>query len=205
MIDPLILIGCYALIGAGIKYIDQAFDTKVFSKPFAIFLAIPTGVLMSTLIVFDLPSATIFLAVVLGVAITRKIDNIAFQLGVLTLILLPILFQEMLEFLWLPFGVLVISGIIDEHGNDWSDRIRINNLLNHAKGRPNPEPVDIRFFSRFFSTRMTMKLAVLVLVLTNFFSYVYFFAFLAFDIAYLLIEQYSFTKRVYRISKPAVA
>ena len=87
----LIIILSYGLLGAGIKYIDQAYDLGVFSKKKANLVAIPSGILMASLIISDPPSATIFFSIFVVVAVTRKIDNPAFYMGTGILLLLSLI------------------------------------------------------------------------------------------------------------------
>jgi len=49
---------------------------------------------MVSLIIFDPSSATIFFAMFIALAITRKIDNPAFYIGTGILLLLPIILVE---------------------------------------------------------------------------------------------------------------
>ena len=77
---------------------------------------------MAYLIISDPPSATIFFSIFVVVAVTRKIDNPAFYMGTGILLLLPIIFHGIMKIEWIPFGILILSGIIDEIGNDWADK-----------------------------------------------------------------------------------
>ena len=77
----LIIILSYGLLGAGMKYADQAYDLGVFSKTKANIFAIPGAALMAYLIISDPPSATIFFSIFVVVAVTRKIDNPAFYMA----------------------------------------------------------------------------------------------------------------------------
>jgi len=112
--NELFIASSYLLLGAGIKYIDQAYDIGVFSKHKANFVAILCGILMAYLVVTDSTSAMIFLAMVISLAITRKIDNIAFYIGTALILIIPVIFNGILKIQWFPFGILVLSGIVDE-------------------------------------------------------------------------------------------
>lgn len=194
----LFIILSYGLLGAGIKYIDQAYDIGVFSKTKANFIAVPTAGLMAYLIIFDPPSTTIFLSILFIVAITKKIDNIAFYIGTAIILLLPIIFHDVMEIKWLPFGILIFSGILDEIGNDWADRRMKKKMVNYSNMK---DSFIHQFGEKFFLRRFMMKIAILFLVIFSLFHYTYFFAFLLFDLMYLLVEQYSFSVKVYSISK----
>jgi hypothetical protein len=173
----LALIAGYAFIGFGIKYIDQVFDEHVFSRKLAMLLAVLTGLVMGYFIAVDHYSAVIFVAIVLSVAIFRKVDNIAFYIGVLLVLVVPIalaVYRNHFEFNWLALGILTLSGFADELGNDLADAEKMRGL-----GR------------KFFLYRFTMKLGMLVLTAYGFFPPIYFVAFLAFDTAYGAVDWYS--------------
>ncbi|HIE33812.1 MAG TPA: hypothetical protein EYP86_01570 [Candidatus Altiarchaeales archaeon] len=207
-IDPvvksLLIFLSYAFLGGGMKYIDQAYDLEVFSKTRANILAVPLASLMALLIIMDPPSTTIFLSIFMIVAITKKIDNFAFYIGTGILIFLPILFHDILQIYWLPLGILVFSGILDEIGNDWADnrikRGRLNNSRNHVNNKPIK-----KFVEKFFHHRFAMKIAVLILSIADFFGYLYLFAFILFDLSYLSVDLYSQRFRGYSLSKPEFA
>ena len=204
MLNELFILISYALLGAGIKYIDQAYDIDVFSKIKANFIAVPTAGLMAYLIIFDPPSTTIFFSILLIVAITKKIDNIAFYIGTGILLFLPIIFHDVLQIAWLPFGILIFSGILDEIGNDWADKRRKKKRFNNPRNNMDNSTLK-NFGENFFLHRFVMKIAVLVLTLFGLFQYIYFFAFILFDIMYILVEQYSFSIKRYSLTKPGLS
>ncbi len=208
MFNPYLLILSYALLGAGIKYIDQAFDIDVFNKQVAKIIAVPCGALMGYLIIFDPPSATIFFAMVIGLALTQKLDNIAFYIGTGVLFLLPIIFHNTLKIEWLPFGVLLFSGIIDEIGNDWSDKRILKRLVKHTQENSNNhanKKFTHKLGEKFFLNRFMMKIGILGLVLFNFFPWIYFIAFMAFDILYGIVGEYSLRSKKYSLDRKIAA
>ncbi len=167
----------YAILGSGIKYIDAAFDENAFSRNKAILLAPILGILWALTMLLSVESATILLAVFLSVLLAGEIDNTAFQLGSLTIVLV-ILFSGFFEFLWLPLIFITLAGVVDEVGNDVVDKKKIDN----------------KFIHHFFKHRFAMKLAVFFFALFNYFGWIYLFAFMAFDIAYELVGAYSIRK-----------
>ncbi len=172
-----LLLAAYAFIGAAVKYVDQAYDEGVFQKRTALALAILAGLAMGTLIAADAYSAIIFVAVVLAVAVSRKIDNIAFLIGTLTVLVAPLLYLTWVSkvtIAWFPLFALSLAGLFDEWGNDLYDAHRIRGLV-----------------GKFFAYRFTMKCALVFLVFGGFFPFVYLVAFLAFDTAYSGVEWYS--------------
>lgn len=201
--EAVLIILSYGLLGAGIKYIDQAYDIGVFDKGIANMIAIPSGVLMAYLIIFDSTSAIIFLAILLALAITQKIDTPAFYIGTALVFSLPVLFGDILSIEWAPFGILIFSGILDEVGNDWADKRLKKRLVNHRSMNNNNGLLN-KLGETFFLNRFAMKLSILVLVVFNVFSWVYLAAFLFFDFTYIMVERYSFHIKIYSISRQRV-
>jgi len=197
MLHETFIILSYTLLGAGIKYIDQAYDLKVFDKKKANLLAPFLGGLMAYLIITDPNSTMIFFAIFLIVAITKKIDNPGFYAGTLVILLLPLIFSDTLHLEWFPFGILLFSGIVDELGNDWMD-----DKLKNTRHKKTNKKIHNLFIEKFFLHRFTMKLTVLVLALANLMPILYFFAFILFDFGYFLVYEYSLIlkKRAYSIS-----
>lgn len=175
MID-LFLVASYAFLGAGIKYIDQAFDESLFSKKLAYLIAPLCGVLMGYWILVDTYSATIFLAIVVSLGATKKIDNIAFLIGTAFVIGVPI-YSGIIQIEWLPFAILAFASMADEYGNDLADKRKLDGIAR-----------------KFFLYRNSMKIVVAVLALVRILPLLYLIAFLCFDIAYSLMEHYSYRK-----------
>jgi hypothetical protein len=194
----LLIISSYALLGAGIKYIDQAYDQKTFSKKKANLAAILCGLLMAYLVTTDPPSTAIFLAMITALLLTKKIDNPAFYIGMAIVIALPLLYGNLMKISLLSFGFLTLSGILDEAGNDWTDkRINKRDFGIYA----NNDPPHYTLMEIIFEYRLVMKGAVLALAAATIIPWTYFFAFMAFDLSYLSIDLYSAGIKVYRISR----
>ncbi len=173
---PFFLIG-YMVLGGGIKYIDDAFDEKTFSKSRAILLSPVIAVFWVLMMYVSVTSATILGAIFLAVLFRNKVDNIGFHVGALAIVtgLIILYLVKVVDFYWGPLVFLTIAGVLDEVGNDYVDR--------------HPEVIKPVYF--FFEYRFIMKLAVLLLVLLGYFGFEYFIAFLGFDIAYATVGQYS--------------
>lgn len=170
----------YSLLGAGIKYVDDAFDRKTFSKAIAIGimpLLVAIGVYS---MVIDVFSATILLAILGGVLLKFKVDNIAFIFGFIITIVLSIALG--VQFLLLPLIMLIGAAILDEVGNDYIDSIR------EKLDMKNPLHV---FAKYFLGHRWIMKTAILSLALINILPLFFFFAMILFDYSYLAIDAYS--------------
>lgn len=169
----------FPILGAGIKFIDDAFDERTFNKPFAIILAPLMGILWAYTMIQDPIAATILLAVVLGVFLKGKIDNVAHGLGLAVIMVIVILAG--IQLLYLPLILLIAAAVLDEVGNDVVDYNRgvLNGHFTH------------RAVIVFFDQRWLTKLTILYVVLLGIFPWYYFLAMLLFDGAYLVVRMYS--------------
>jgi hypothetical protein len=156
----------FAAIGAGLKYIDDAFDDGRFSKKKAILTALILVIIWTGVSISDFIAATILFSVLFAVLLTGKVDNLAFKMGSIALISIFYLTRP-INFWMIPLFVLILLGITDEKGNDYIENNGIPRLV-----------------KSFFSHRYCMKLGVLGLCIAALFPWVYFIAFLSFDLAY---------------------
>jgi hypothetical protein len=164
MVHTHILVASFAIIGGGLKYIDEAFDEGIFDKRIAAFLATILIIIWIGLSVLDPISGSILLAIILGVLFTGKIDNTVFETSTAAIFGALIFLGK---FLIGPVLFLAIAGVIDEKGNDYVDSHRSNSIIEF-----------------FFLHRFTMKIGLFILCLTGVFAYYYLIAFLLFDVAY---------------------
>jgi hypothetical protein len=170
----------FPLLGAGLKYIDDAFDEKIYNKKIALVLAPIIGTLWAYTMLLDPFAATILLAVIIGVFLRGKIDNIAHCTGLI--IILGIIILAGIDLLYLPLIFIAIAAFIDEVGSDIIDY--------------NLDEIDWNNFWHkvavyFFDQRWMTKLAILYVVLLGIFPLYFFLAMLLFDGAYLTIRLYS--------------
>ena len=175
----------YAILGGGIKYIDAAFDEKVFSKKIALVVAPLLGILWVYTMFANEISTTILLAVIFAVLIKGKIDNRAHIIGLVTIAIFSvfaIFFIDGSGLMMLPLMLLTSAGIIDEVGNDVIDYNK--KFLNNRRFR-------YRFSLYFFGRRYLMKAAILYLVLFGIFPLYFLLAFIFFDEAYIMTDIYS--------------
>lgn len=156
----------FSILGAGLKFIDDAFDEGVFSKKAAAILAPFLVVLWMGMSMADEASAVILFSILFAVLLTGKIDNIAFKSSAL-LLLLYFAYSGAMGSMIMALAFLTLLGVLDEIGNDYVD-----------KGGAGPI-VEFLFLHRF-----SMKVGVLILCLASVFDWVYLVAFLAFDVAY---------------------
>ncbi|KAA0004719.1 MAG: hypothetical protein FE038_01875 [Thermoplasmata archaeon] len=174
----------FSILGAGIKYIDDAFDEKTFSKKIAIAIAPVLGVLWAYTMLINAVAATILLAILLAVLLKGKIDNYAHLAGLAMIFLIIIVAGVKLMVPVLVF--LTIAAVLDEVGNDFIDKKR--EYLN--KGR-----FLHKFVMAFFDQRWTLKIAILSIALLGVIPLYFFLAMLLFDEAYLMMRWYSQMKQ----------
>jgi hypothetical protein len=176
MFVPLSFLG----LGMLIKYGDQAFDENVYSKRKTLLLALPGGLWMGSLIAVDEGSATIFAGVLIALLFARKYDNLAFQVGFGAALLIGAVGILSGIGTFEPLGVVIvlIAAFVDERTND----------LPGVDGGTSWKAVLLQH-------RPFLKITVLVLCLVGMLpSLMYFFAFLAFDFGYVLVEALSMSK-----------
>jgi len=109
----------YPVLGAGLKYIDDAFDEKIFSKRYALILAPLLALLWAYTMYVDQISATILLAILVGVFLRGKIDNRAHFIGLAVII--GIIALVGISLLFLPLIIIAAAAFLDEVGNDVID------------------------------------------------------------------------------------
>ncbi|MEM0466928.1 MAG: hypothetical protein QXX20_04955 [Candidatus Thermoplasmatota archaeon] len=168
----------YPVLGAGLKYIDNAFDEKIFSKKVAYVLAPLLGVLWAVAMILDAASATILLAIVLGVLLKGKIDNWAHVVGMV--VIFAVLLVTGVQLLWIPLVVLTLGAIFDEVGNDFIDK----------KGYLASKKLGARFAGFFFDQRWLTKVVIVVLSVFGLIPWYFFVAMVFFDYAYLGVRWY---------------
>jgi hypothetical protein len=169
----------YPILGAGIKYIDDAFDEKLFNRRFALALAPLLAILWAYTMLIDQVSATILLAILCGVLLKGKIDNYAHLTGLA--IILVIILLAGVKLLFLPLVFLAAAALLDEIGND---------IIDEKKGHINKEKRSHRFIMYFFDQRWAMKLAILFTVVMGVVPLYFFLAIVLFDAAYLVVRWY---------------
>ena len=174
----------YSILGGGIKYIDDAFDAKVFSKNMAYILAPLLALLGVYCMMIDPVSATILLAIIVGVFIKGKVDNLAF-IGAFAFVLLMIILLG-IDFLIIPLVLLSSAAVLDEIGNDFIDS---------RKKDMDQDKFTSKFLNYFFGHRWILKISILFLVMIGLVPFYFFFAMLFFDYSYVLIGMLGRLKR----------
>lgn len=171
----ILIVLAYPLLGGLIKYGDQSYDSGRFSKRNSLILALPAGVIMGSLILWDKSSATIFIGMLLALLFAAKYDNLAFKLGfaVAAVFALISFMNFPNNFDLLGAGLILMSAFADEIGSDQADRSGSRS-----------------FIWRLMKERPFMKVTVMFLCAVGIInSFAYLFAFLAFDLAYSFVER----------------
>ena len=178
----------FGILGAGIKYIDAAYDDKIFNKKIALSIAPLLGVLWAYTMLINPAAATILLAVVIGVLFKGKIDNIAHLAGLV--VIFAIIFVAGVQLMIIPLVFLAFAALLDEFGNDFVDKRK--NSLNMNK-------FSHKFVVLFFDQRWVLKVAILILGLVGTIPLVFFLAMFSFDYAYLGVRWYSKVRKNIRV------
>lgn len=178
----------YPILGAGIKYIDAAYDEKTFNKKTALIITPPLATLWAYTMLINSISTTILLAILLGVLVKNKIDNYAHLLGsaIIVTIFIITIYLKNIELIILPLVFLISAAIIDEVGNDIIDYNKKNLKKNRFRHQ---------FSLYFFGRRYVMKLAILYLIIFGIVELYFLLAMILFDEAYIITDLYSRSKQ----------
>jgi hypothetical protein len=183
-LSALFFIITFFLMGASVKFIDDAFDEKAHSRRIALILSPITAIIWVIVMALHPAAALLLTAITLGVLIKGKVDNIAFVIAVLCIYLVYFFIGDW-EFITNPFylvplAVITIGGIIDEVGNDFVDKKHLYK-----------EGLIGKLIHWFFEYRFVMKIVVLVFALLNVYPLFFFIAFFCWDLGYEIIMHYS--------------
>jgi hypothetical protein len=180
MLNSLLIVLAYAFLGGGLKYIDMAYDEDAFSKFFAKLLAVLAAFVMAFLMVFDTPFSTVFFAgMILGVLIANKVDNRAFMIGEISVILFVTILSQFypIQFALIPFTLFLIATIIDELGDEIAHTIIRSKILRDIlKYRP------------------LSDIALIGLIVSGFFSWFYLIPYYAFTFTYIAVKRLTLKK-----------
>lgn len=164
-------------LGILIKYADQAYDEDVYSRRATLLMAVPGGLWMGALIAVDGGAATICLGLLFALLVAGKYDNLPFRIGFVVALIFGIAAVLLGGSTFSLLGALIVlaAAFVDEKAND----------LPGVDGGSDWKAV-------LFHHRPFLKVAVLALCLVGILpSLLYFFAFLAFDFGYVLVEALS--------------
>ena len=177
LIEIALITFLYAFLGGSIKYVDQAYDEKVFSIRSANVVAIMAGLIMGYLMARDSPFPTAFYsAMLLSLVLARKIDNLAFGLGTVLAVASLLAFYPSSEVQWTlwPIVAFLVAGFVDEIADSMVDRCRLQGIL-----------------QAFLNYRPFSDIALFVMVMTGTFAWIYLVPYFAFTLSYMLVERFS--------------
>ena len=172
----------YPILGAGLKYIDEAFDEHRFNVKIAYILAPILGTLWAYSMIINAVSATILLAILLGVILKGKIDNYAHIAGLG--VIFGIVVLAGINILLVPLIIFTLAALFDEVGNDYIEK----------KAYLNSSTIVKKIIGYFFDQRWLTKVAILGIALIGLIPLYFFVAMLFFDGAYLLVRGVSNSK-----------
>ncbi|HOO04782.1 MAG TPA: hypothetical protein PLJ11_08685, partial [Methanomassiliicoccales archaeon] len=173
LLQILLLIFSYAFLGGTIKYIDQAYDKGIGSLKAAKPLAVVSGILMGVVMVIDGGFSTaFFLAMLISLVLTKKIDNQSFLVGTISGVATFLVGGSVwgMDILPLPLVVFIIAGIVDE----LADALAHDRNLGRAAG--------LLLHYRPFS-----DIALVALIVATPFDWTYLAPYFAFTLSYLLM------------------
>ncbi len=173
LLRTLLLISSYAFLGGTIKYIDQAYDEGIGSLKAAKPLAVVSGILMGVVMVIDGGFSTaFFLAMLISLVITKKIDNQSFMIGTMTGLATFLVGGSVwgMDIMPLPLVVFIIAGIVDE----LADALAHDRNLGRAAGL-------------FLHYRPFSDIALVALIVAAPFEWTYLAPYFAFTLSYLLM------------------
>lgn len=180
----LALITSYALIGAGIKLVDQAVDDPSrirFCKSLLWLVVAVLIVLVNIWIFVDVYTAILALGIILSLIAARKIDNAYFI--VLAIAVLPL---SVFRFFNIAIIILVLPTLI---------AIFIASLLDEAL-HTQASKIQNATFRRFLLHRPILKISVVILPLFGLLTFIHTIGFWCFDIAYDAVAYYFGAKSV---------
>ena len=184
----------FGILGAGIKYIDAAYDEKTFNKKIALCIAPFLGLLWAYTMLINPTAATILLSVVIGVLFKGKIDNYAHLAGLV--VILAIIFFAGVQLMIIPLIIFGLAALLDEFGNDFIDK---------NKKSMNTKKITHKFVVSFFDQRWVLKVAILGLCITGIVPILFFFAMIIFDYSYVSMRIFSQSKQTIKLPAKSIA
>jgi len=171
--NPIILI-LYSLSGFLMKLSDDVYDEK-HNKLIASIIGVFCGIAIAYLASHNLDAAYIFFGILIGSALSLKIDGIHHSITFLFFTIFFIIWGFGGTFLGsfnlITLAICIMAAFIDEIAHD------------------NPKVYEVSNFLRvFFDYRFTMKIIILVLALFGFLDIWTFIYFIFFEIFYILGE-----------------
>lgn len=175
---PLIQTFIFFLLGSTVKFIDDVYDEGKASEKYALTVAPIAGAIWGYDMSANPTVATILLAIIIGVLVSGKVDNLGHSLALSVIIVSVVIFEVDINEGLLP--LLVISAGIDEVGNDLFIKKNILPKLQFG--------IHVVLKS-FFRYRFTLKGVVFGVALSGLIAWEFFLAFMAFDGGYHIVGK----------------
>lgn len=175
MFDILQLVFLYGFLGGSIKFIDEAYDDSAYPIKAARAVAVLSGVAMGFLMARDSPFSTAFYgAMLISLALARKIDNESFLAGtVLAVVSLAAFYPSSdVSLALVPLALFLAAGFVDEVADRWG---------HHLQGVPRA----------FLMYRPFSDIALFALIAAGTFSWTYALPYFAFTLSYLAVDRIS--------------
>jgi len=179
----------FYLIGAGLKFVDDAYDRNRFSRNAAYFVLVGGAFLAVALAWLDIWAASIFLALLIAVALTGKVNQRLFLIPALVFFFFLLAFGKLSQLHWAFVALAATAALADELGAEFAKR--------HLEKLRSPETSAQRWETaravalQILRNRFIALSVLLVLALVQWLPFLYWFAWVALDFGYTVVEAIS--------------
>ncbi len=174
----------FFILGFLVKFIDDAFDEKAYPRKLALILSPLTAIFWAYIMSLDSAAGLLLTAIIIGVLVKGKIDNVAFVIAVLSVYFVYFFIGDWAFIfnlnLLIVLIIISIAGVIDEIGNDYVDK---NNLYKNG--------LSGKLIHWFFEYRFFMKISVLIFSILGIYNLGFFVAFFFWDLGYETVMHYT--------------
>jgi len=181
------LIISFYIIGVGLKFVDDAYDRNRFSKKAAHLVLVGGTLLGVTLTWLDIWVASIFLALLIAVALTGKVNQRLFLIPALVFFFFLFALGDLYQLHWAFVVVAATAALADELGSEFAKR----HLEKFAEGSPKGWEKARVVALRILRNRFIAVCVLLVLAMVKWLPFLYWFAWLALDFGYTVLEAIS--------------
>ncbi len=191
--STVLLLTPFFLIGAILKYVDEAYDENRFPKPMAVFATAIGLLLMLGLSLTSYLSATLFLALIVSVSIAGKTAGTPFVAASGGYIILVFLLDIYLTIDPILFTIIIIVLTADEICAEFAKKALKRDDFKIKAPRWQRNSV---FFLR---DRNLGSLTLLVLAMIGWIPFVYWLAWILLDFGYIIVEGISHRQNLKKI------
>lgn len=184
----------FYLLGAAVKFVDDAFDRNRFSREAANYVTGVSIVLALALTWLDIWVASLLLGLLIAVTVSGKVNNRLFLISAVAFFCLLVAFGDFPQLKWALVGLAATAALADELGAEFAkSRFR--------KPEPSPEvssqirekvKAGILYVLR---NRVIVFLVLLVAAIIQLIPFLYWVAWAALDVGYTVIEAISIGPR----------